>query len=373
MAGLPLLNSRRYTDMSHLEERLEHDLNNIRDQVANMGASVEQALEASFRALHNADDKLAFTTILSDLPINRQMRRIDQLCHAFIAVHLPSAGHLRLISSVIRANIILERIGDYAVTIAREAVQLGEVPQAGMLTQMEVISAEAVLILSESISAFNSSNAKRARNTIAMAGKLEREMDGVYAELLDGDEHGGGGTRDTMIYLIIFSQLKRVADQAKNLAEETIFIETGETKAPKTYRILFLDEDNSCLGPMAELIAAKIFPDIGQYTSAGHHPADGLNPGMVSFMQERGFNLSAMSPRQLDTSRESLAQYHVIVGLHKKVLKTVVKIPFRTSALNWKDVDVPQSDDPGEWENLHKTLALHIRELLTLLRGDEAV
>ena len=359
--------------MSHLEERLEHDLNEIRDQVANMGASVEQALEASFRALHNADDKLAFTTILSDLPINRQMRKIDQLCHAFIAVHLPSAGHLRLISSVIRANIILERIGDYAVTIAREAVQLGEVPQAGRLTQMERISAEAVSTLSESISAFNSSNAERARDTIAMAGKFEREMDGVYAELLDGDEHGGGGTRDTMIYLIIFSQLKRVADQAKNLAEETIFIETGETKAPKTYRILFLDEDNSCLGPMAELIAAKIFPDIGQYSSAGVHPADSLDANMLSFMQERGFNLSAMSPRQLDTSRESLAQYHVIVGLHKKVLKTVVKIPFRTSALNWKDVAVPQSDDPGEWENLHKTLALHIRELLTLLRGDEAV
>ena len=112
--------------MSHLEERLEHDLNHIRDHIARMGADVEQALEAAFRALESGDDRLAFKTILSDLPINRHMREIDRLCHAFIAVHLPSAGHLRLISSVIRANIILERIGDYAVTIAREAVQLGE-------------------------------------------------------------------------------------------------------------------------------------------------------------------------------------------------------------------------------------------------------
>ena len=81
--------------MSHLEERLEHDLNEIRDEVANMGASVEQAMDAAFRALLTADEKLAFTTILSDLPINRQMRKIDRMCHAFIAVHLPSAGHLR--------------------------------------------------------------------------------------------------------------------------------------------------------------------------------------------------------------------------------------------------------------------------------------
>ena len=359
--------------MSHLEERLEHDLNEIRDQIANMGSGVEQALDDAFRALHTSDDKLAFTTILSDLPINRLMRKIDHLCHAFIAVHLPSAGHLRLISSVIRANIILERIGDYAVTIAREAVQLGEAPEAGISMELKTISSEAMSILSESISAFNSSNAERARGAIEMARKLEHDMDGVYADLLDGADYGAGDTRNTMIYLILFTQLKRVADQAKNLAEQTIFVETGETKTPKVYRILFLDEDNSCLGPMAEMIAGKIFPDIGQYSSAGVHPADKLNADMVSFMQERGFNLSAMSPSQLDTSRESLAEYHVIVGLHKKVLKTVVKIPFRTSALNWKDVDVPDSDDTQAWESLHKTLALHIRELLTLLRGDEAV
>jgi len=357
--------------MSHLEERLEHDLNEIRDEIANMGASVEQAMDAAFRALLTSDEKLAFTTILSDLPINRQMRKIDRLCHAFIAVHLPSAGHLRLISSVIRANIILERVGDYAVTIAREAVQLGDVPSGAMENELQSISSKAMAILSESISAFNSSNAERARDAMAMARNAEREMDGTYAQLLDGTENGGG-TRDDMIYLIIFSQLRRVADQAKNLAEQTVFVETGQGKQPKVYRILFLDEDNSCLGPMARLIASKIYPDIGEYSSAGAHPAENLNPDMVSFMQERGFNLSNLSPQQLDTSRESLAQYHVIVGLHKKVLQAVVKIPFRTSALNWKDVNVPENNDPQAWESLHKTLALNIRELLTLLRGDEA-
>ena len=359
--------------MSHLEERLEHDLNEIRDQIANMGSSVEQSLDSAFRALHEADDKLAFTTILSDLPINRLMRKIDRLCHAFIAVHLPSAGHLRLISSVIRANIILERIGDYAVTIAREAVQLGDVPEGYMSAELKSISAEAMSVLSESISAFNSSNDARAREAIAMARQVEHDMDRIYAELLDSAENSGGCNRNTMIYLIIFSQLKRVADQAKNLAEQTIFIETGEGKTPKVYRILFLDEDNSCLGPMAELIARNIYPHAGEYSSTGVHPADSLNANMVSFMEERGFNLSGLVPRKLDTSRESLAHYHVIVGLHKKVLKAVVKIPFRTSALNWKDVKVPPTDDAEAWEALHKTLALHIRELLTLLRGDEAV
>ena len=359
--------------MSHLEERLEHDLNQIRDHIAGMGADVEQALAGAFRALETADDKLAFKTILSDLPINRHMRQIDRLCHAFIAIHLPSAGHLRLISSTIRANIILERIGDYAVTIAREAVQLGDVPEGYMSSELKKVSAEAMAVLSEAISSFNSSNAERARHAITMARQVEHEMDGIYAELLDcGDAEGGCG-RNTMIYLILFSQLKRVADQAKNLAEEAVFIETGETKQPKVYRILFLDQDNSCLGPMAVSIAEKAYQDLGQFNTSGVEPADSLDSAMVGFMQGRGFNLSEVTPRRLDISREALSEFHVIVGLNQKVMKVVDKIPFRTSALHWKKLEVPTDQDTAAWEALYKNLALQIRELMELLRGDEAL
>jgi len=358
--------------MSHLEERLEHDLTEIRDQVAHLGANAEQAMDGALRALHTADDNLAFTTILSDLPINRQMRKIDRMCHSFIAVHLPSAGHLRLISSVIRANIILERIGDYAVTIAREAVQLGDVPDGHMSTELKNISAEAMAVLSESISAFNTANAERAREAIALAQRVEHDMDGIYAELLDqGDENSSGCSRNTLIYLIIFSQLKRVSDQAKNLAEETIFIDTGETKKPKVYRILFVDKDSSCLAPMAQLIARKVFPDIGEYSYGGVKAADDLNSDMVSFMRERGFDLSGARPLQLNSSREALSEYHVIVGLDQKVSKAVDKVPFRTSALNWKHLEIPAGTGQDAWEDLHKNLALQIRELLTLLRGSE--
>jgi phosphate uptake regulator len=334
--------------MSHLEERLEHDLTEIRDHIAKMGSEVEKALDRAFRALANNDDKLAFKTILSDLPINRHMRQIDRLCHAFIAIHLPSAGHLRLISSVIRANIILERIGDYAVTIAREAVQLGDVPEGYMSKQLKKVSGEAIAVLSEAISAFNSSNAERG-----------------------GDADGGYG-RNTMIYLILFSQLKRVADQAKNLAEEAIFTETGESKQPKVYRILFLDEDNSCLGPMAAAIADSSYHDRGLFSTVGVQPADGLDSNMVAFMQGRGFDLGDVTPRRLDASREVLSEFHVIVGLNQKVMKAVGKIPFRTSALNWKKLEIPADDDATAWESLYKNLALQIRELMELLRGDEA-
>lgn len=355
--------------MSHLEERLEHDLLEIREQVASMGSAVEQGLKNSFLALQTADEKIAFSTILSDLPINRQMRKIDKLCHAFIAVHLPSAGHLRLLSSVIRANIIIERIGDYAVTIARESVQMGKPPEGHMASEIGRISSEVMLVLHESISAFNNLNAERARSAIRLANQVEHNMDGVYADLLNNED--GDDRKTTMISLILFSQLKRVADQAKNLCEETIFIETGETKAPKIYKILFVDSDNSSAGPMAALIANKIFPEIGEYSSSGVKPAANLDPNMVEFMQNRSFDMNGITPKQVNTSRESLSEFHVIVGINQSVHEAVGNIPFRTSALNWDENEIPQSGDSDAWESLYKGLALQIRELMTLLRGEE--
>jgi protein-tyrosine-phosphatase len=119
------------------------------------------------------------------------------------------------------------------------------------------------------------------------------------------------------------------------------------------------------------LIAGKIFPEVGVYTTAGVRAADNLDTHMVAFMQQRGFDLSGITPAKMDSSRESLTEYHVIVGLNQKVLEAVGKIPFRTSALNWKNLDIPDNDDAGAWEALRKNLALHIRELLTLLRGSE--
>ena len=66
--------------------------------------------------------------VLGDLVVNRRVRKLDSKCHAFVARHLPSAGHLRFVSSVLRLSIALERVGDYAVIIARELAQLESPP-----------------------------------------------------------------------------------------------------------------------------------------------------------------------------------------------------------------------------------------------------
>ena len=357
--------------MGHLEERLENDLNEIRDQVALMADEVDKAISDAIYAFQHCDVKLANSTVLSDLPINRSSRKIDRLCHAFIALHLPSAGHLRLLSSVIRANIILERIGDYAVTIAREAIQLDCILDGHLARELERVSGEVRLVLSQSITAFNNLNADMARGAIGLANQLETNMDSIYAELMENEDVNK--VKGLMITLITFTQLKRVADQAKNLSEQTIFSATGETKTAKVYRILFVDEDNSCLSQMASAIAKKAFPESGQYDSAGRVAAGTVSADMKEFMESLSIDLGSAKPIQIGASRQDLADYHVIVSLQGPVQNLIAaRIPFRTAVLEWDVGNIPEADDSPAYEAIYSEIALRVRELMILLRGEEA-
>ncbi|MBL8424059.1 MAG: hypothetical protein JNK06_11285, partial [Candidatus Accumulibacter phosphatis] len=110
--------------MSHYEERLERDLSQIKQQVALLAGLVEKSLDDAVHALLADDDRLAHATVLADNRINAVSNELDRLRMAFIGVHLPTGSHLRLMGAVVHANVALERIGDYAVTICREAVQV---------------------------------------------------------------------------------------------------------------------------------------------------------------------------------------------------------------------------------------------------------
>ena len=54
--------------MTHYEERLEHDLSEIRAQVAEMAGLVETAVKNAMHALQTGNTKLAAATVLSDHP-----------------------------------------------------------------------------------------------------------------------------------------------------------------------------------------------------------------------------------------------------------------------------------------------------------------
>ena len=359
--------------MSHYEQRLEKDLEHIRGEVSDLATSVKQAVKNSIHALLTANQDLASATILGDGPINRKMREIDTLCHQFIAVHLPSAGHLRLMSSVIRINIILERIGDYAVTISRELQRIDGAPDKRLAQGIELLANEVQLMLKQAIASFDEDNAELARGTIAMAAQIDNTVAGLYEELLD--EQAEWSLTERFAVFSVYHRLERIADQAKNLCEQTIFTVSGEGKASKVYQILFIDDDNSCLSQLAEAAARKHFPGAGSYVSvAGREPAETLSSGLKEFMDSHGMDASKARPKAYDMTPAELNRFNVIVSLKAPVSSYIGKIPFQTTALNWNLTSVPEdcACSDQDYESIHRELSVLTKDLMMLLRGEDA-
>ena len=362
--------------MSHYEERLEKDLNAIRGRVKAVGKQVEKAVERAVHAVLTQNRAVAAEVILGDLPINREVRAIDALCHGFVALHLPSAGHLRFVSSVLRLNVELERVGDYAVAMAREVQQLSAPPPGTLVRDIDLIADQARLILKQAMRAFNELNAEMARGTKAMSKQVESTFQKVFADLLAEGEAGKRPLKDIFAALVVIAHLGRVSDQAKNICEETVFAVTGETKEPKVYRVLFIDEKNDGYSQMAEAFARKAFPESGRYASAGWKPARAVNPACARFLEGNGYDADNLEPTALDLPVEELADYHVIVNLQHGEEAPLPGIPFHTVLVDWDVGPTPAGLDRERADALieeaHKEISTRVRDLMEQLRGEGA-
>lgn len=350
--------------MSHFEERMEADLEFIRDWLWKIGEDVETALHNAKKILILRDSELAYTTVLGDGLINRDSRECDRLCHTFIARHLPGAGHLRELASTTRVNVTLERVGDYAVTICREALRLPE-PLSGQLSSsMDAVFDESISILAESRKSFRDGNAEMAMALMQMATRVQNKMDGVYDILFAEDDRMDAATM--MAIFVIFNLLKRVADQAKNICDQTVYAVKGIAKIPKTYRILFLDQPGSGAAQLATAIGRKNFPESGHFIPATPGTAEPVSAGLQEFMTQRALPEEDLVTEQLEVIKHDLAEFVVIVGLNGKVEDYIAQVPFHTSALNWV---LPEGTDPSQQ---YRVLREEIQRLMMLLAGDSA-
>jgi phosphate transport system protein len=360
-----VLRLRKKPAMSHYEERLERDLSQIKQQVALLAGLVEKALDDAVHALLADDDPLAYATVLADNRINAVSNELDRMRMAFIGVHLPTGSHLRLMAAIVHANVALERIGDYAVTICREAVQVSR-PQGLLQREIELMAGESRQMLKQAVDAFLDGNADKARATMVIADQVERTFDMVFGDLVG--EGGHSSVKDLFAFLSVFNALERVSDQAKNICEDTVFAVTGQPKGPKFFRILFVDEDNSLLGPIAEAIARKNFPEVGEYHSRGRI-AGALDSTSIALLQDLGIDLGSHRPQAIPAHHQEFAAFQIIVSLQGPVKSYVEQIPFHTVALEWK-VTRAGSGQP-DLRKLSREIALQVSNLMTVLRGQE--
>ncbi len=361
--------------MALYEERLAKDLGRIRDEVAALGGAVERALDNAIQASLEGNKKVANETVLGDHAINRMANEVSRLSYGFLAVHQPGAGHLRQIASILRMASELERIGDYAVTISREALQLPHTPTGLIRDELQAMATQAEESLQRAVASFNDKNADLARETWSMASQAKSRGDLMFDDLVVESETKAEQIRYLFDMLIIIGRLKRVSDRARNICEETLFTLTGESKPKKTYRILFLDHANNCQSQIAEAVARRTFPSSGEYASAGKVNGADLAPGLTDFLQSKGLMEGRIAPTELNLDVDKAAAYDIIVSLEGPIGDYVPEQPFRTVFLEWDVGQAPGADAAGKeaelYQEMHREISARVRDLMETITGEE--
>lgn len=359
--------------MSGYEQRLAADKNEIRQRIGTIGDRVQRAVLEAVEALLARDEAACSRIMIGDLPINREVRAIDKLCHAFVARHLPSAGHLRFVSSVLQMNVALERVGDYAVTIAREGLQLRSAPPERLAEELLKFSRQSCEQLERATLAFTQRDADLARATKPRTREIGQQYSHIFRRLVENE--GKLPTADLFAVLTVFHRVERVSDQAKNLCEETLFEVLGETKPPKRYSIHFVDARSTLVAPLAAALGSKAFPESGKFTCSGFQPGTSLAPELQSVAVDLGLDLTGIAPTALETGRDQLGQHHVIVCLSGEARKHIAELPYATALFVW---ELPAwSEGPAETlglrlKELAQFLGLQLRELMVTMRGEDA-
>jgi phosphate transport system protein len=365
---------------SHLEESLERDIERIRGEVRAMAAYAEHSLRDCVRAFVEGRRQLAYAVILRDQYIDEKEKAIDQLCLEFLVRQQPAGAHLRFAYSTIKINLELERVGDYAESVARQLVKLGRFdPPPEVLKQWIAEMADrAIPMLHDAVEAFVRQDpelAKKAMEIEPAVDALKRKFSSEIVELVREQKIPPEAIAPLQT---IGRRFERVGDQARNVCMEVLYMCTGEyAKHPEadTIRILFVDEHNTCRSQMAEAIATSLGQPRFVFASAGLEPGQ-IDDKTLSFLKEKGLDADHLAPKALYQVPD-LEKFQVAVGLAQKVREAFPRTPRKMVYMDWSLDDPSQFEGSAEevraaYEAAFDYLSSLIRDLVEAVLGNRA-
>jgi phosphate transport system protein len=203
-------------------------LQDIHNDVLFMGSMVEKAILSSVRALKERDLALAQTVIDDDDKINHKRFETENKCIQLIVTQQPMAGDMRVIMAVVNVITELERIGDYAVGIARVVLLIGDEPPLKPLVIIPRMAEKTVDMLHRSLEAFITHDSEAARKIATEDDEVDHLYDELYRVLISFMlEDPKTITRATRL-IWVSHNLERAADRVTNICERVVFTVTGK-------------------------------------------------------------------------------------------------------------------------------------------------
>ena len=207
---------------------LDSEVRTIKDDVLRLGALVEVALERAGRALTDRDADLADRVRWDDAEVNDLQRRVSNAIAVTLATQQPMARDLRELLALYHAAAELERMGDYAVNIAKLAQQLASEPEIPMFSQIPLMERLCRSQLHAAMRALVDVSEADARAVCANDDELDRLYDAVYRSAIEVMQADPSRVPQATHMLFIAHHLERLGDRVTNIGEDVVYLATGQ-------------------------------------------------------------------------------------------------------------------------------------------------
>ena len=207
-----------------MRNRFDRQLEQLNNELINMGSLIEEAIEMAITALMKQEAK---EIVDFDEEIDEKEREIESLCLKLLLQQQPVARDLRQISAALKMITDMERIGDHAADISEMTILMAGTPYIRNIEHLQTMAKEAMVMLVKSIEAYVEKDLEKAEKVIESDDIIDDLFDQIKAELIDAIHQNPDNGEQAADLLMVSKYLERIGDHATNIAEWVIFSITG--------------------------------------------------------------------------------------------------------------------------------------------------
>ena len=210
-----------------MRNRFDRQLQELNNEMIEMGAMIESAIEKSVSALVNQDVEKAKEAVKGDDIINHQEKNIENLCLKLLLQQQPVARDLRQISAALKMITDMERIGDHAADISEITILLAGQPYLKKLEHIQEMAKETMQMIVNAVDAFVEKDKEKAIAVMKRDDVVDDLFDKVKKELIRLIHENPDNGEQAADLLMIAKYFERIGDHATNISEWVVFSITG--------------------------------------------------------------------------------------------------------------------------------------------------
>ena len=211
-----------------MRNRFDKQLDQLNNELIEMGSLIEQAIAMAINALVNKDVEKAQQAIAFDDEIDRQEKEIESLCLKLLLQQQPVAKDLRLISSALKMITDMERIGDHASDISEITISMANSPHIKKFDHIQEMAKETTVMVVNSIDAFVKKDIELANKVIQQDDVVDDLFVAIKQELIHMIKENPEYAEQATDLLMVGKYFERIGDHATNIAEWVIFSIVGK-------------------------------------------------------------------------------------------------------------------------------------------------